>query len=53
MTKTLSMVRHKKYDLNVDEGLVIILTSKLIACFFDNVTLKMKTRSIAYFTQLN
>ena len=36
MTKTLSMVSHKNYNLSANEGFVIILTSKLIACFIDS-----------------
>jgi hypothetical protein len=30
MTKTLSMVSHKNYNLNANEGFVIFLTSKFI-----------------------
>ena len=48
MTKTLSMVSHKNYNLNANEGFVIFLTSKLITCFIDGFTLKMKSQSIAY-----
>ena len=48
MTKTLSMVSHKNYNLSANEGFVIFLTSKLITCFIDDFTLKMKSRSIAY-----
>ena len=48
MTKTLSMVIHKNYNLNANEGFVIFLTSKLITCFIDGFTLKMKSQSIAY-----
>ena len=35
MTKTLSMVSHKTYNLIANEGFVIFMTSKLIACFID------------------
>ena len=48
MTKTLSMVSHKNYNLSANEGFVIFLTSKLITCFIDGFTLKMKSQSIAY-----
>ena len=48
MTKTLSMVSHKKYNLNANEGFVIFFTSELITCFIDSFTLKMKSQSIAY-----
>ena len=48
MTKTLSMVSHKNYNLSANEGFVIFLTSKLITCFIDDFTLKMKSQSIAY-----
>ena len=49
MTKTLSMISHKNYNLNANEGFVILLTSKLITCFFFCFILKMKSHSIAYF----
>ena len=48
MTKTLSMVSHKNYNLSANEGFVIFLTSKLITCFIDGFTSKMKSQSIAY-----
>ena len=32
MTKTLSMVSHKNYNLNTNEGFVMFLTSQLITC---------------------
>ena len=48
MTKTLSMVSHKNYNLSANEGFVIFLTSKLITCFIDSFTSKMKSQSIAY-----
>ena len=48
ITKNLSMVSQKIYDLNAHEGFVIFLTSKLIICFIDGFTLKMKSKSIAY-----
>jgi hypothetical protein len=47
MTKTLSMVSHKNYNLNA-ESFVIFLTSKLITCFIGGFTLRMKSQSIAY-----
>ena len=48
MTKTLSMVSHKNYNLNANEGFVIFLTSKLITCFIGGFTLIMKPKSIAH-----
>ena len=48
MTKTLSMVSHKNYNLSANEDFVIFLTSKLITCFIGGFTLKMKSKSIAY-----
>ena len=48
MTKTLSIVSHKNYNLSVNEGFVIFLTSKLIKCFIDGFTLKMKSQSTAH-----
>ena len=49
MTKTLSIVNHENYNLGAYEGFVIFLTSKLITCFIDGFTSKMKSQSIAYF----
>jgi hypothetical protein len=40
MTKTLSMVSLKNYNLGANEGLVIFLTSKLITCFIAGFTSK-------------
>ena len=48
MTKTLSMVSHKIFNVNANEGFVIFLTSRLITCFIDGLTSKMKSQSIAY-----
>ena len=45
---TFSMVSHKNYNLGANEGFVIILTSKLIACFVDGFTLQLKSQSIVY-----
>ena len=42
------MVSRKNYNLNVNEGFVILLTSKLITCFIDDFTLTMKPQSIAH-----
>ena len=42
------MVSHKNYNLNANEGFVMFLTSKLITCFIDGFTSKMKSQSIAY-----
>ena len=48
MTKILSMVSRKKYNLNANEGFVMLLTSKLITCFIGGFTLTMKPQSIAH-----
>ena len=48
MTKTLSMVSHKNYNLCANEGFVIFLTSKIITCFIDGFTSKMKFQIIAH-----
>ena len=48
MTKTLSMVSCKHYNLSACEGFVMFFTSKLIACFIDGFTLNMKMQSFAY-----
>ena len=36
------MVSRTNYNLNVNEGFVIFLTSKLITCFIGNFTLTLK-----------
>jgi len=41
------MVSHKNYNLGASEGFVIILTSKLIACFIDGFTLIVISQSVA------
>jgi hypothetical protein len=44
-----SMVSDKNHNLNVNEGFVIFLTSKLITCFnIDGVTSTMKSKLITY-----
>ena len=48
MTKILSMISHKNYNLNANEGFVMFLTSRLITCFIDGFTSQMKSQSIAY-----
>ena len=42
------MVSHKNYNLSANEGFVITFISKLITCFIDGFTSKMKSQSIAY-----
>ena len=42
------MVSHINSNLNANEGFVIFLTFKIITCFIDNCTLKMKFQSTAY-----
>ena len=46
MKKTFSMVSHKNYNLSANEDFVKKITSKLITCFIDGFTLKMKSQSI-------
>ena len=41
------MVSQKNYNLNTNKGFVVNLTSKLITCYIDGFTLKMKSQSIA------
>jgi hypothetical protein len=48
MTKTLSMASHKNDNLSANEGFVMFFISKLITCFIDRFTLKMKSQSIPY-----
>ena len=48
MTKNLSMVSHKFFNLSANECFVIFLIFKLITCFIDNFTLKMKSHYVAY-----
>ena len=48
MTKTFSMVSHKHYNLGANEGFVVFLTSKLIACYIDTFTSKRISQSTAY-----
>ena len=42
------MVSHRNYNLSVNEGCVIFVTSKLIACFIDGFTSKKISQLIAY-----
>ena len=48
MTKIISMVSHKNYNLNANEGFVIVSTSKLIISFIVGFTTKTKSKLIAY-----
>jgi hypothetical protein len=48
MTKTIQMVSHQNYNLNVNEDFVMFLTSKLITVFIDCSTSRMKSHSMAY-----
>jgi hypothetical protein len=43
------MVRHKNYNLNAIEDYVMFLTSKLMTCFIDSFTSRMKSQSIFNF----
>ena len=42
------MVSHKNYNLNANKVFVIFLTLKLITCFIDGFTSKIKCQLIAY-----
>ena len=42
------MISHKTYNLNVNEDLIMFVTSKLIMCLLVSFTLGMKFQSIAY-----
>ena len=53
MTKTLSMVSHKNYNLSASKDFVNFLTSKWITSFIDGFTLIMKSQSIAYVLNKN
>ena len=44
MTKTLSMVSHKNYNLNASDNFVIFLTSKSITFYIDGFTLVVKSQ---------
>src|ERR1700738_2481662 len=50
MTKSLSIVSEKNYNLNANEDFVIFLTSKLITCFIDGFTLKMKSSQLLIYS---
>ena len=47
MTKTLSMVSHKNYNLNAKWGFCHFLISKLSTCFINGFTSRRKSQSIA------
>ena len=42
------MINYKNHNRSGNEGFVIFLTSKLITCFINGFTLKMKSQSIVY-----
>ena len=48
MIKTIQMVSHKIYNLNVNKDKVMFLTSKLVARFIYGFISEMKSQSIAY-----
>ena len=50
MTKSLSIVSEKNYNLSGNEDFVIFLTSKLITCFIDGFTLKMKSSQLLIYS---
>ena len=45
---TLSMVIQKNDNLSANEGFVIFSFSKLMTCFIDGFTVKMKSQLVAY-----
>jgi hypothetical protein len=47
------MVRHKNDNLSANEGFATFSTSKLIICFINGLTSKMKSEPIAYFPNEN
>src|ERR1700738_720627 len=51
MTKSHSIVSDKNYNLNGNEDFVIFLTSKLISCFIDGFTLKMKSSQLLIYSR--
>jgi hypothetical protein len=53
MTKTLSMVIHKNYNLLSTEGFVMFLTSKLITCFTNCFILIMPNKLLIYSMKVN
>ena len=42
------MVSHKNYNFSANEGFVMFLTFKSIACIIDGFTSKRQSQSIAY-----
>src|ERR1700738_3562495 len=50
ITKSLSIVSDKNYNLSGNEDFVIFLTSKLITCFIDGFTLKMKSSQLLIYS---
>ena len=48
MAKAFSNGKSQKYHLNVNEDLLIFLTSKLSTCFIDEFTLEIISQSSAY-----
>ena len=42
------MVNHNNYNFSANEGFVMFLTSKIMTCFFNGFTSKMKSQSIAH-----
>ena len=42
------VVSHKNYNLSANKGFVLFLTFKLITCFINNFTSKMKYQSTVY-----
>ena len=48
MTKIILNNKSQNYNLNVNEGFVMFLTSKLITSFIDGFTSGMKSQSIPY-----
>src|ERR1700737_1586236 len=50
MTKSLSIVSDKTYNLSANEVFVIFFTSKLLTCFIGFFTLKMKSSQLLIYS---
>ena len=50
MTKSLSIVSNKNYNLNANEDFVIFLTLKLITCFIGGFILKVKSSQLLIYS---
>jgi hypothetical protein len=53
MTKTLSMISHKNYNLSANEGFVTFPTSTTMTCYIDGFTSKTNSQSTVDFLDEN